>query len=238
MTHLAIKDIQKQLIDQSDEYTRLSSDRYFKEDQRTPTYGVKTVSVTKIAKENYAKIKKKTKEEIYKYCELLWKSGYLEETFIACHWSYKVKKTYEEKDIKIFEKWIDNYINNWASCDSFCNHTVGEYILKFPQQINKLKTWAKSKNRWMKRASAVSLVIPARKGLFLKDIFEIADILLIDKDDMVQKGYGWILKVSSEKHLDDVFNYVLKHKSVMPRTALRYAIEKMPQEMRKQAMAK
>ncbi len=58
----------------------------------------------------------------------------------------------------------------------------------------------------------------------------------MDKDDMVQKGYGWMLKEASKKHQAEVFDYVMKRKAEMPRTALRYAIEKMPAEMRKKAM--
>lgn len=74
--------------------------------------------------------------------------------------------------------------------------------------------------------------------MFLPDIFEITDIQLTDKDDLVQKGYGWMLKVAANKHEQAVFDFVVKNKAVMPRTALRYAIEKMPNEMRKVAMAK
>jgi len=90
----------------------------------------------------------------------------------------------------------------------------------------------------MRRASAVSLIIPARRGKFLNDIFEIADILLQDKDDLVQKGYGWMLKATSQHYQKEVFNYVVKNKSIMPRTALRYAIEKMPTDLRTEAMKK
>jgi 3-methyladenine DNA glycosylase AlkD len=90
----------------------------------------------------------------------------------------------------------------------------------------------------MRRASAVSLIIPAKKGLFLKDIFEISDILLLDKDDLVQKGYGWMLKAASQAHDKQVFEYVMKNKKTMPRTALRYAIEKMPKALKEKAMEK
>ncbi|HOF03559.1 MAG TPA: DNA alkylation repair protein, partial [Atribacterota bacterium] len=79
---------------------------------------------------------------------------------------------------------------------------------------------------------------PARKGYFLPDIFEICDRLLLDQDDMVQKGYGWLLKATSEAYQKEVFDYILKNKEKMPRTALRYAIEKMPEQMRKEAMEK
>jgi 3-methyladenine DNA glycosylase AlkD len=104
--------------------------------------------------------------------------------------------------------------------------------------LSGLKRWAKSQNRWLKRASAVSLIVPARKGKYLEDILEIADILHSDQDDMVQKGYGWMLKVASHNHEQEVFNYVISTKATMPRTSLRYAIEKMPQELKAKAMAK
>jgi 3-methyladenine DNA glycosylase AlkD len=80
--------------------------------------------------------------------------------------------------------------------------------------------------------------VPARKGMFLKDILEIADILLIDHDDMVQKGYGWMLKVASQTHQREIYNYIIAKKAVMPRTALRYAIEKMPDKLKQEAMKK
>ena len=84
----------------------------------------------------------------------------------------------------------------------------------------------------------MSLIVPAKNGKFLKDVFQIADILLLDKDDMVQKGYGWMLKVASQAHQQEVYEYVLTHKTTMPRTALRYAIEKMPKELKNKAMGK
>jgi 3-methyladenine DNA glycosylase AlkD len=66
----------------------------------------------------------------------------------------------------------------------------------------------------------------------------IALILLEDKEDMVQKGYGWMLKVLSQKRLTLVFNFIEQYKDRMPRTALRYAIEKMPKNLKEQAMLK
>jgi 3-methyladenine DNA glycosylase AlkD len=64
-------------------------------------------------------------------------------------------------------------------------------------------------------------------------VFEIANRLLLDRDDLVQKGYGWMLKAASEAHQTDVFAYVIQHKQHMPRTALRYAIEKCPRTARR-----
>lgn len=59
-----------------------------------------------------------------------------------------------------------------------------------------------------------------------------------DKEDLVQKGYGWMLKVASDSHQKEVFDFVMKHKKEMKRTALRYAVEKMPLNLKQRAMAK
>jgi 3-methyladenine DNA glycosylase AlkD len=231
-----LQQLRAELAQNADESARVSGQRYFKEEMKL--YGMKSAVVTAIAKKHYESVKGRTKEEIFGLCEDLWQSGYMEETFIACSWAYNKRKDFAPSDIRLFEKWISRYINNWASCDTFCNHTVGFLVEKHPSLLKDLKKWAHSPNRWMKRAAAVSLIIPARKGLFLPDIFEIADTLLTDPDDMVQKGYGWMLKVAANKQEREVFQYVMKNKKAMPRTALRYAIEKMPVELKRQAMEK
>lgn len=220
----------------STEKNRQSSLRFFKESIQV--YGVKSVTVAAIGKKHFKSVAHLNKNEIFDLCEELWKSGMMEECFIACHWSNNMHKNFEPADINIFENWINNYVTNWATCDTLCNHTVGEFFMKYPNFISVLNNWAISKNRWMRRAAAVSLIIPARNGLFLKEIFGLAEILLTDKDDMVQKGYGWMLKAASQAHMENIFSFIINHKSRMPRTALRYAIEKMPEKMKKQAMEK
>ena len=227
-------EIRKELVNNSDQRTLESSRNFFKDE--IISYGVKSATVIKISKDFFKSIKNKSKEEVFTYCDELWQSNNLEESFIACNWSYSVHKEFQPTDFEVFEKWIRSYVTNWASCDTFCNHTVGEFIEMYPEYLSRLKEMTKSENRWMRRASAVSLIIPAKKGMFLKDVFEIADMLLTDKDDLVQKGYGWMLKVACQKHQQEVFEYIMIHKSIMPRTALRYAIEKMPTEMKKAAM--
>jgi len=228
--------IQQELIKQSDPHTRTTGQNFFRE--KVKIHGVKTALVTKIAKSFDKEVLAMDKKQIFALCEKLWQSGYMEESFVACRFSYLIRKQYEPVDFKVFEKWVNNYVSNWASCDTFCNHTIGAFVEMYPNFIKNLKKWTKSKNRWVKRASAVSLIVPARKGFFLESVIQIADMLLTDPDDMVQKGYGWLLKVASQSHKIKIFDYVMKNKSIMPRTALRYAIEKMPQALRNEAMKK
>jgi 3-methyladenine DNA glycosylase AlkD len=228
--------VRKELREASDEKTRETGLRFFREEVNL--YGIRSKTVSDIAKASYQQIRKADKADILSMCTSLWESGMMEESFVACIWSEKLATDFIEADFKVLERWVSRYVNNWASCDTLCNHTIGDFIQKYPEYISELKKWAGSDNRWVRRASAVSLIIPARKGKFIDDIFDLASILLTDIDDMVQKGYGWMLKEASKPYTMEVFNYVMEHKGVMPRTALRYAIEKMPPDLRARAMKK
>jgi 3-methyladenine DNA glycosylase AlkD len=196
-----ITKIREALVLNADEKTRKQSEYFFKE--QITVYGVKSATVQKIAKDFFTEIKTNLKLKFLlraKNCG----SRVHGESFVACVWSEKLGKNLEPADFETLERWIKNYVSNWASCDTLCNHTVGDFVMKYPEYISKLKEFAHSGNRWVKRAAAVSLIVPARKGLFLSDIFEIADIMLPDNDDMVQKGYGWMLKSASQAHQQSI----------------------------------
>jgi 3-methyladenine DNA glycosylase AlkD len=213
-----------------------SFQRFFKE--QVKYYGVKTETVGKIAKKYWPHVKILDKQAIFALCEELFRSNYTEEAFIVSFWLPNYIDHLEPSDLVTFKFWIECYMDNWAKCDGFCNHTIGDLIQGHPEALPQVKSWAKSENRWLKRASAVSLIVPAKKGLFLQDAFEICDVLLLDGDDIVQKGYGWLLKEESRKHQKEVYDYVVRNRKVMPRTALRYAVELMPKELKAEAMKK
>ncbi len=231
-----LDNLRKELKANSDPKTKQSFQRFFKEGAKC--YGVKTGVVGKIAGKYWNQAKLLSKEKIFSLCTKLYSSGFCEEAFVVSMWVPNLTNQFAPSDFKIFENWINKYVDNWAKCDGFCNHTVGNFVQKYPKFVNKLKVWAKSKNRWLKRAATVTLIVPGKQGKFLKDAFEIADILLKDPDDMVQKGYGWLLKEESRVNQKQVFNYVMKNKKEMPRTALRYAIELMPKNLKQKAMEK
>jgi len=231
-----IEKIQKDLKETADPAIRETSRRFFREEIQC--YGIKTAAVVAIAKKYWKEVKPRDKKEIFSLCEELYTSGYMEEAFIVSAWAQNLADRFEPEDLAVFRHWIDTYITNWAACDGFCNHAVGDFIEKYPECVVELKRWTQSPNRWMRRAAAVSLIVPAKRGKFLDDVMAIADLLLTDKDDMVQKGYGWLLKEASREHQDEVFSYVMQNKKVMPRTALRYAIELMPKNLKAEAMKK
>lgn len=231
-----IERVREELKAIADEKTKQSFQRFFKEE--VTYYGVKTGTVGRIAKKYWNEVKSLGKKEIFSLCEELYRSNYTEEAFVAAFWLPNLVEKLEPCDLAVFKGWIEKYINNWAKCDGFCNHTIGDFIEKYPDCLTEVKSWAKSENRWLRRAAAVSLIVPAKKGKFLQDAFEISDTLLHDEDDMVQKGYGWLLKEESRKHQKEVLDYVVKNRKTIPRTALRYAIELMPEECRAEAMKK
>ena len=233
MTHL-LEAIRADLLKNSDAKTKESFRRFFKHDIQC--YGVKGPFVRKIAGKYFKEVKTLDKGEVFSLCENLFRSKLCEEAFIAAAWLDWISDSFVPKDIAVFEQWIDRYIDDWAKCDTLCNHAMGPFLERFPSILSSLKQWALSHNLFLRRSAAVTLILPARKGLFLDEVFEISDILLLDQEDLVQKGYGWMLKEASRKAAQKVFSYLMRNKEVMPRTAFRYALEKMPPDLRKKAM--
>jgi 3-methyladenine DNA glycosylase AlkD len=231
-----LNDVRRDLQQKADPKTKQSFKRFFKEPMTC--YGVKTPDVTIIAKRHLPVVKPLTKDELFTLCETLYAAHYTEEAFIANIWLPHFVDCFKKTDLPIFKRWIDHYLDNWAKVDGFCNHTLGDFIEKYPETITQLLEWTGSKNRWLRRASAVTLIVPAKKGKYLPEAFKIADRLLLDPDDMVQKGYGWLLKEESRTHPQEIFQFVLDRKDRMPRTALRYAIELLPKELKTKAMSK
>lgn len=229
-----LDDIRKELLKNADQKYKEGATRFFKE--KINPLGVRTPIVRKIANKYYQQIKNLSKQEIFSLCEELLKKKTFEETIIAFSWARRQKQKFTPKDFSVFEKWLKTYVNNWAFCDEFCTHAFGWLLLQYPQFLPRVKSWTKSKNRWQRRASSVILIPLARHKKYLNDIFAIADILLHDSDDLVQKGYGWSLKVASNFYPKDVLKFVMKRKNKMPRTALRYAIEKYPKTVRQKAL--
>ena len=217
-----------------DPATLAGSARFFREPVRSR--GVKTAAVHAVARKHWKDVEPLGRARILALCEELYRTGYLEDGFVAADWAARLAPSIEPGDIDLLGAWVERYVDNWAACDTLCNHVVGDLVSRFPETVEVLKAWTQSPNRWVRRAAAVSLVVPAKRGAFLDDALAIADLLLLDGDDMVRKGYGWLLKEASLRHRDEVYAFVLARRDVMPRTALRYAVELMPPELRAGAM--
>lgn len=239
--------IQSELRKHIDLKFQAGASNFFKENVKV--LGVRSPQVKQVASKFWPEIKKLPKDEIFTICEELWQSGYIEETFVAINWTNRLIKKFDKADFVRFTDWIDKYVTNWASCDIFCTHAVGYLVQQYPELFEELKAWTKSKNRWFRRAAAVSLIYPLHHLKFsssshlspvplLSLIFQIADLLFLDPDDLVQKGYGWMLKEASKTWPQEIFQYVFDRRDKMPRTALRYAIEKLSKDKKIKAMSK
>ncbi len=232
-----LSSIRKELKENVDLKYKKTSHGFYKEEIKL--HGVRSVFTKKISQKYFQENKHFSKEEIFNICEELLKSNYIEEKGIAFNWLFRIRKQYTKKDFKVFESWLKKYVTNWSDCDDFCTHAFGELFLQFPEIYTETRKWVKSRNMWVRRASAVIMIYPTRHSdRFLKENFEIADRLFFDSEDLVQKAYGWMLKEASKKYQQDVFKYVVKNKDKMSRTALRYAIEKMPADLKNRAMKK
>ena len=113
-------------------------------------------------------------------------------------------------------------INNWDLCDLGCLYMTGSYLYDKPHDL--LYKLARSKNIWERRTAILSTCYFIRQG-DTNDTFKIAEILVNDKEDLVHKATGWMLRFAGTKDRKSLIRYLEKYAATMPRTLLRYAIE-------------
>jgi len=201
-----------------------------KENFRTP-------EVRKISKDIYRKIGDKSIDNILFLSEELLKQKKWESGIIGFNWSYRVKNHYKENLFPTFERWLKDYVNGWGNCDDFCTHSFGELIRQNKHLYKRTLDWTNHPDFWVRRGAAVVQILAIRKGDYEGlEPFTIADKLMNDEHHLVLKGYGWLLKILSQKEPERVFEYVHKNKKQMPRLALRYAIEKFDDEKRQELL--
>ena len=120
-------------------------------------------------------------------------------------------------------------INNWDLVDLGCLHMTGSYL--FDKSHTILYKLAKSKNIWERRTAILSTCYFIRKG-DLTDTFKIAEILVNDKEDLIHKATGWMLRFAGDKEPQKLLGFLNKYAATMPRTLLRYSIEKLNKKQR------
>ncbi|MCC8194712.1 MAG: DNA alkylation repair protein [Deltaproteobacteria bacterium] len=234
--HRIVETARDFLREHADARVRESTRQFFKED--ILVHGVKAAQVKRAAGQVWAAVRKRPKRDVFDLCDLFWESGYMEEGGIACELAYRARGLYTPDDLALFDRWLDVHVRNWAHCDMLCTRSVGAFIGMYPDSAARVRAWADSGNRWKKRAAAVSFIPLAKEDAFRREIYAVADTLLGDQDDMVRKGYGWALKVAGGADPETVFAFLMERRSVMPRTAFWYALEKLPPAMRVEAMKK
>jgi 3-methyladenine DNA glycosylase AlkD len=208
---------------------------YHKEEVQT--LGVRTGTLRQIGKTFYPSVKGLPLEEFLDACESLLALGKSEYRCIGLAWAYMRRKELQPVHFKRLYHWLCKYVDSWSACDQLCGEVFGDFMKRYPQFAKETVAWARSENRWLRRAAGVVLIVALRKeATFLPILFQVATILLPDRDDLVQKGYGWALKEAMETVEAETFAFVMAHRNQMSRTALRYAIEKLSPEQRALAM--
>ncbi|MDW7663004.1 MAG: DNA alkylation repair protein, partial [Bacillota bacterium] len=176
-------------------------------------------------------------ESIFTLCEQLLNERSWSLSIIAYDWAYRVRKQYNESTFDTFEQWLKNYVTDWDDCDDFCTHAFGELISQRNELFDRVLTWVDHPGFWVRRAAAVVLIYPIKKNKYDNiNPFQISDDLLLDEHYLVLKGYGWMLKILSQREPEMVFQYLLDKREVMPRISFRYALEKMNKEMKSRLM--
>ena len=204
----------------------------------TPQGGhLNTGDIRKLSSKLFRGLKDKAKESVFLICHELFEQHNWPMGVIAFDFAYRMKKQYDESTFALFESWLEQYVRGWGDCDDFCTHAFGELICQKPNLSEKTILWAKRDEFWMRRASAVVLIPSIWHDKYSEtNPLQAADTLITDDNDLVRKGYGWMLKILSIKEPEIVFDYLVKNKAIMPRVSYRYALGKMSAEKRKLLM--
>jgi 3-methyladenine DNA glycosylase AlkD len=145
------------------------------------------------------------------------------------------KKTSDERRKELFDLYIRRHdrVNNWDLVDLGALYVVGIYLADKPRRV--LYKLARSKNIWERRTAIVGTGQFIRQG-DVDDTFKIAEILLQDDQDLIHKATGWMLRAAGDSDRKKLLKFLDKHAATMPRTLLRYSIEKLSKEEREHYM--
>lgn len=224
-------DIQKELRVYTDKDKVLNYQRFFKTGPGEYGEGDKFLGVT-VPKIHI--VAKKSSSTSFENIKKLLESPYHEERMMALFILVEQFGKGDEKLRKqIFNFYLKNRkgINNWDLVDSSAYKIVGAYLIDKPKDV--LYKFAKSKNLWDRRIAIVSTAYFIRQNSF-DDTIAISEILLNDKHDLIHKAVGWMLREVGKRDVKILENFLKKHSQNMPRTMLRYSIEKFPEAKRKQ----
>jgi 3-methyladenine DNA glycosylase AlkD len=200
--------------------------------------GVRTPIVHRSANRHYKLLKSFPIEERLAACTTMLEAKIYELKVMAFRWAYLSRNDLAPVHLPVLAGWLARYIDDWIDCDDLCIHVLGEFFVRHPELADVTRTWTRADNRWVRRGAAVAIIPSARKGKLHELALDIADLLLDDNDNLIQKAYGWLLKEASKADPQGIYAYLMQRRSIMPRLAFRYALEKMPDELRRDALAR
>jgi 3-methyladenine DNA glycosylase AlkD len=170
--------------------------RFFKEEIKSR--GWYTAELRKVAVRFRRTI---TKEQgtgfLVKVADDLFRGEVLEEKVFAVLLLERLTAEFGDAEFRLFESWLDR-ISSWADHDALVHYLIAPMIAAKPSRRAFVFRWARSNDRWHRRASCVALIQGTRRKLFFPEIVRLSNMLLSDDDDMVQKGLGWLLRETAK----------------------------------------
>ena len=156
--------------------------------------------------------------------DLLFDGEVLEEKVLAVFLLEREIGEFGDREFEIFEEWLGR-VGSWADHDALVHSLIGPLLVGNIKRQNRAFSWTRSKNHWNRRAAAVSLIRAARLKQSFPQIQKTTERLLSDKDDMVQKGLGWLLRETAKADPKTTIPYLMKIRERAPRLVLRTACE-------------
>lgn len=164
----------------------------------------------------------------------------LEEKIAAVFLLEGMDAQFGDREFRLFESWLSR-ISSWADHDALVHCLISPMVAANPGRVKNVFRWAKSRDRWHRRAACVTLIRGARAKMFFPQIVKLSDALLTadsnrDPDKMVQKGLGWMLRETAKYDAKRAVPYLMKIRGIAPRLVLRTACETLPIAVRKRIL--
>jgi len=137
-----------------------------------------------------------------------------------------------DEEFRLLESWLPR-ISNWSDHDALVHYLIAPMVVAKPARASRVFHWAKSRNRWFRRAACVALIQGARRKMLFSEIIRLSATLLSDEDDMVRKGLGWLLRETAKADVQRAVPYLMSIRERAPRLVLRTACETLPSTTRK-----
>ena len=211
------------------------SSRYFRGAGDLGFYNVGTAAVRMLARSIHAQHKNAWSiDEAMAFAGALIADRYLEAKSVGIEVVARYRRDFTPRLLPAWQRWLaDNHSANWATTDSICGVLIGPLLLQHPELAARMHVWARDRNMWVRRASIVGLIPRARQGESLDVVYDIARRLHADRDDLIQKAVGWALREAGKTDMPRLERYLRANGAAIPRTTLRYAIERFPPTRRK-----
>ena len=171
-----------------------------------------------------------------KVADELFSGSVLEEKIAAVFLLEALDSHCGDREFEMFESWLDR-ISSWADHDGLVHSLIAPMVAAKAERTKSVFRWAKSDDRWHRRAACVALIRGARARRFFPEIVKLSDSLLGDKDDMVQKGLGWLLRETAKFDAKRTVPYLMKIRERAPRLVLRTACETLPMAAKRRILA-